>query len=390
MPKLSTALLLSVCLLASSSVAMAQEGPTDPYLAGVGAYNAGNHEAAAEHLTLAIEESPQDPRAYYFRGLARLALDERVEGTDDLRQAATLELAAGWSYASIDRALATVQGSARTTVERVRREVRLAAERTERTEPARQRRAAWEAEEKKVLRTRTQLPIEALVNQLTPDQALAAANKNQGAAEEYVASTDEEAAPAVAASAPEVNPFADEPNPFDQDPAAEMPEAEPGPVVAAQPDDSPFTDDPFLQPGPPQPGANPPAGAAPGAGPNPEDLAKQFFFGLGQLFSGKAPPVPGGGFGPPAGGGGFGPPDGGGFGPPAGFPGAEGEMTPEDPDGAFGPPADDASPFDSAPEDASPFDSDEPAEPETEGESPFDAAEPPMEGDGEASPFDSP
>src|SRR5690606_28034226 len=98
---------------------------------------------------------------------------------------------------------------------------------------------------------------------------------------------------------------------------------------------------------------------------------------------------------------------GGGFGPPAGFPGAEGEMTPEDPDGGFGPPADDASRFDDAPqgadpgmtgEEPSPFDSPEAGqpdmgEPETEEASPFDApeaGEPEMEGGAEASPFDVP
>src|SRR5690606_9149104 len=155
---------------------------------------------------------------------AKLALGERVEGTDDLRQAATLELAGGWTYAAIDRALATVQGSARTTVEQVRREVRLAAERVKRSEPARQRRAAWEAEEKKVLRTRTELRIEALVNQLTPDQALAAAEKWRGAVEEYVAEAEKPEV-AVAENTAEANPFADEPNPFAEDPAADMPEA---------------------------------------------------------------------------------------------------------------------------------------------------------------------
>src|SRR5690606_14558843 len=117
---------------------------------------------------------------------------------------------------------------------------RLAAERVARTEPARARRAAWEEQEKKVLRTRTELPIEALVNQLTPDQALAAANKSRGEVEEHVV-VDEPADEGLAQNEPsegaEVNPFADEPNPFADEPA-EAPAADMGPVVTNQPADS--------------------------------------------------------------------------------------------------------------------------------------------------------
>jgi hypothetical protein len=203
-----------------------------------------------------------------------------------------------------------VQGQPRRTIEQVRQEMRRAAEVTRRTEIAQARRAERERREQRVLRVRHELPLEALANQLTPDQALAAARKSRGTGEEYVASI-ESPANALAQSQPaetETDPFAapDEGDPFatdDEEGEELMAEA---PAVAANPD-SPFAGNPFLEGNPqaPAPQTPPVAGGAPAAGDGPSqaDVIGGAFRFAGKLFWGGAPDVGGmsgaipGGFG---------------------------------------------------------------------------------------------
>lgn len=334
--------LVLVAGLALSQMAIAQES-RDPYQAGVGAYLSGRFDQAEQQLTAAIDASPRDPRPYFYRGLTRLALDKRAEGMDDLEQGATLELAAGYAYSTIDRALAAVQGEPRLTIEKVRRDMRRAAEVTRRTEIAQARRAEREKREKQVLRVRHELPIEALVNQLTPDQALAVANKLSGLPDQQIAAA-ESPNQALAQSEPaETDPFAaegDVGNPFAlEDEAPEEMTAE-APEVAANPN-SPFSNDPFLEgrpQGPPQqqpPGAGGPPAA--GAGPSSADFIGGIFRNFGRTIGGATGELngtPGGGFGGP-GAGGDSP-----FGEvmPEAEEGMTAEEEPADPaDGGFGP-----------------------------------------------------
>lgn len=306
--------LLAVGALAVAPSAFAQQ--YDPFQRGLGAYSAGRPAQAEEFLNEAIEQTPTDPRPYYLRGLARLQLQRSEEGTADLRQGATLELAGEFPPPLLDRALANVQGPARITLEQVRRETRKAAIVAARTQLAQQQRAERAERERQVLRTRYELPIEALVNQLTPQQAKLAATKLEGPAP----TNQIAAASAPTGSAGEDRPeLVQEANPFDVAPVIE--DAPPA-VVATPREETPFVGDPFtddLGPGP-----QPAAGGAPQQDPV-AGLIGGFFRGMGQRMGGKAPELPSG---LPSTGGGFGS-------QPAPFgaaPGGEGFPDQEDPE----------------------------------------------------------
>ncbi len=169
-------------LVTISHATFGQESePASAYSRGAGAYFAGRHMDADQQLTSAIEFAPQDPRAHYLRGLNYLALGDTRRAQSDLAEGARLEARTGGSSPLVDRSLASVQGSARRTLERIRRSARESAELEQLRAVASARKAAREQREQRVLRTDYQLPIEALASRLTIDQARTVAIKDRSA-----------------------------------------------------------------------------------------------------------------------------------------------------------------------------------------------------------------
>lgn len=96
------------------------------YSQGVHAYFAGRSAQADGFLTQALAIDAQDPRAYYFRGLARLRLGRRDEARADMQHGAALEAQQPNRFA-IGAALERVQGPDRLLLEQFRNAGRLAA-----------------------------------------------------------------------------------------------------------------------------------------------------------------------------------------------------------------------------------------------------------------------
>jgi hypothetical protein len=93
---------------------------------GMHAYYAGDYDRAYDALTNAIEAGTDDPRGYYFRGLAALRLGRTSEAEADFTTGADRELANG-SMRRVSLSLERVQGPDRLTLERFRARARLGA-----------------------------------------------------------------------------------------------------------------------------------------------------------------------------------------------------------------------------------------------------------------------
>jgi hypothetical protein len=98
---------------------------------GMHAYHAGDYDRAYDALTNAIEAGTDDPRGYYFRGLAALRLGRTNEAEADFTTGADRELANGTTR-RVSLSLERVQGSDRLTLERFRARARLGALQRER------------------------------------------------------------------------------------------------------------------------------------------------------------------------------------------------------------------------------------------------------------------
>lgn len=108
-----------------NSVAVGQDGVLDElYGNGVHKYFAHDYASALENLTLAIDNGSQDPRAYYFRGLAAAAMGQVPQTELDFRTGAMLE-ARGAFGGIIGRSLARIQGPVRIHMEKHRQLARL-------------------------------------------------------------------------------------------------------------------------------------------------------------------------------------------------------------------------------------------------------------------------
>jgi len=93
---------------------------------GMHAYHAGQYDRAYDDLTNAIEAGTDDPRSYYFRGLAALRLGRTSEAAADFTTGADRELANG-GVRRVSQSLERVQGPDRLTLERFRARARLGA-----------------------------------------------------------------------------------------------------------------------------------------------------------------------------------------------------------------------------------------------------------------------
>jgi hypothetical protein len=109
------------------------------YGSGVHAYFNEDYVKTHQCLTTAIDGKTQDPRAYYFRGLALLKLGRPQEAETDFKSGAKLESAVDPSRVyNVARALERIQGNDRATLEKYRLEARMAA--LQRAEDAHRRR----------------------------------------------------------------------------------------------------------------------------------------------------------------------------------------------------------------------------------------------------------
>jgi len=120
------------------------------YGAGVHAYFGGDYVRAHELLTRAIKLGMEDPRAYYYRGLAYLKLGRPEEAEEDFRKGAEIEAKDFGIFYEVGRALERVQGRPRLLIEKHRFAARTAAkERAERLR--RERYGLQRAQEEKLL-----------------------------------------------------------------------------------------------------------------------------------------------------------------------------------------------------------------------------------------------
>lgn len=212
--KFVVCLALLGCITPATAQTPAEMAPGSAYPRGAGAYFAGRFDQAAKYLTTAIQDAPDDPRGYYLRGLSYLATGDTLKAQADLNAGAQLEARMGSSWPLVDRSLASVQGSPRRTLERIRRAARESAEIQEMRSLAMARKKVREERENHVLRTDYRLPMEALASRLTIDQARRVAVTDRSATANQLAGGDATNAETAAAANPEVaqpsNPFADD------------------------------------------------------------------------------------------------------------------------------------------------------------------------------------
>jgi hypothetical protein len=160
MGRRGTSVLVGVCMIALGMVAdggFARGGNLPPALLagygnGVHAYHEGDYQCSYDELTEVIEAGSNDPRAYFFRGLAALKLGRSDEAEADFQQGANLE-ADGTGGRIVSRALERVQGCDRLKLEHYRAQARVAAVQRDR-EAVRQRYSDIQDAEADVLRRR--------------------------------------------------------------------------------------------------------------------------------------------------------------------------------------------------------------------------------------------
>lgn len=96
------------------------------YGSGVHAFFSGDYQEAYDDLTQSIEAGTEDPRAFYFRGLAARKLGRLDEAEADFATGSRRE-ADGLGAWPVVRSLERVQGPDRIALERYRRQARVAA-----------------------------------------------------------------------------------------------------------------------------------------------------------------------------------------------------------------------------------------------------------------------
>ncbi len=232
------------------SSASAQQAVMDEFY-GTGVHNFYDRDffQAMQNLSVAIDGGSQDPRAYYYRGLARMRSGDVQGAHADLQKGSALETADVDQFYPVAKSLERIQGSERSTLERYRALARAQARQRQ------LRRDAVRYEERRrheaqVLRSVPVGPPPAAlgVAPATAVEAPAPADAAPAAAPAAAATPMPPAAgspfdaPAGApAEAPTDDPFA---------PAADAPAAADDPFGATMPADDPaaaedpFTDDP--------------------------------------------------------------------------------------------------------------------------------------------------
>ncbi len=231
MPRIfSLAFLLFV--LGSPSFAQS-DAMVELYGEGVHRYFCNDFSGADQVLSTVVDSGSQDPRAHYFRGLAR----ERagMGGDMDFETGARLE-AEGKRVVDVGGALARIQGNLRSKIEKARRDARI------------------QIQQQQLMMEQARALMQEASGAVVP-----AAPSNSGSATpfptELVPASDIGMEPA--APTPEVS---DATNPFGNEPATPPPPAEPATEAV----------DPFGTPAPADaPAADPFGTPAAGAGDNP-------------------------------------------------------------------------------------------------------------------------
>ncbi len=95
---------------------------------GVHQFNSGRYQQAVNTLTTVINAGTEDPRPYYFRGLAYRALGQSEQSTEDFKDGAALEAGNLSQRGQINRALIRIQGQIRAELETLRADARVNAQ----------------------------------------------------------------------------------------------------------------------------------------------------------------------------------------------------------------------------------------------------------------------
>jgi Flp pilus assembly protein TadD len=125
---------------------------------GVHAFYEGDYQCSYDELSRVIEAGSNDPRVFYYRGLAALKLGRTDEADLDFQQGANLE-ADGVGGRAVSRALERIQGCDRLKLEQFRAQARVSAIQRDR-ESIRQRYSDIYEAEPEVLRRRRPEPAE--------------------------------------------------------------------------------------------------------------------------------------------------------------------------------------------------------------------------------------
>jgi hypothetical protein len=122
-----TSSVLAICMFALLiPCAVAQDAQHRVlYGQGVHAYYNGDYESALRHLTETISKNTNDPRSYYFRGLANAKLGNDEASLADLKKGAAIEALNDRGVYKISTALQRIQGQPRLQIEKLRRQARL-------------------------------------------------------------------------------------------------------------------------------------------------------------------------------------------------------------------------------------------------------------------------
>ncbi len=116
----------ALCFGLLQSPSFAQRGGLEElYGEGVHRYFSGDLVGADQILTQVVDSGSQDPRVYYFRGLAREL--QGYGGELDFEQGARLE-AEGKRVVDVGNALSRIQGATRSEIEVARRNARIEVE----------------------------------------------------------------------------------------------------------------------------------------------------------------------------------------------------------------------------------------------------------------------
>lgn len=224
--------LLSIVAVVFAQVAMSAahgaDGPVTAglYHEGVKAYFSGDAAKAAEVLGSATQAGSNDPRAYFFLGLAQNRLRKGKDAEASYRRGAELESQSYNNFYNVSAALERVQGDERRVLETYR--------------AAGRKQALAAVEKVRMERFRRFNPEEAVAGPANPSDGQAAPSATVGG----VLSTPPAAStPAATAPATSDNPFGAPAAPAAQPPGAQPPAAQPPaaqPPAAQPPSANPF------------------------------------------------------------------------------------------------------------------------------------------------------
>jgi hypothetical protein len=203
---LGFAVLCSAAMIAPIRAQVSDVAGTS-YADGVDSFFAGRADEAAASLSRSIAANPNDPRAFYFRALARLRVGDYGGAQDDMRDGAQVEARLPNRYA-IGKALERVQGYDRLELERYRRTARMNVVTTAKPIVPVSGQQPIAEPDAAVLRERRMVPLDEFMQPGTP-KLVPVPEAAQATATAAPAPATNSAAPAAAATN-NTDPFADD------------------------------------------------------------------------------------------------------------------------------------------------------------------------------------